>query len=145
MCLNQINHYYFYDDDNDIQVSCVFIPRRPLMRYLLWYRVERIYPLWAQHWRRWALPLSVLLLAKFASRRRWTKTLLHGRGKAKAPFSSLVSFSTYHVSPTFPLIAIMTMSESEQLENFPALLKSWIYYSYQRHSIHEIWRNHRLY
>ena len=28
------DHEYDDDNDNDIQVSCVFIPRRPLMRYL---------------------------------------------------------------------------------------------------------------
>ena len=35
MMMMVCDHEYDDDNDNDIQVSCVFIPRRPLMRYLL--------------------------------------------------------------------------------------------------------------
>ena len=92
-----------------IMVSCVFIPRRPLMRYLLWYRVVRIYPLWTQHRRRWAHLLSVLLLVKFVQgpkhccmverMHRLTKTPLHGREKVKigAVFINLCRFQHIRV------------------------------------------------
>ena len=34
MMMMVCDHEYDDDNDNDIQVSCVFIPRRPLMCYL---------------------------------------------------------------------------------------------------------------
>ncbi len=35
MMMMVCDHEYDDDNDNNIQVSCVLIPRRPLMRYLL--------------------------------------------------------------------------------------------------------------
>jgi hypothetical protein len=35
MMMMMVCDHEYDNNDNDIQVSCVFIPRRPLMRYLL--------------------------------------------------------------------------------------------------------------
>jgi hypothetical protein len=79
------DHEYDDDDDNDIQVNYFFITRRPLMQEV-------------------STSFICLVLVKFASRHRLTKTLLYGREKVKiGAVSSIVSFSTYHVLPTFPV------------------------------------------